>query len=275
MQLTDTNMTLFQEAVWNYFKTSARSMPWRDNPEPYCVLVSELMLQQTQVNRVVPKFQAFMKCFPTIEALASAPLSKVLRVWSGLGYNRRAKYLHQTAQVIVEQHHSQLPASLDQLIVLPGIGKNTAGALLAYAYNRPVVFIETNIRTVYFHHFFSDQTNIDDKELLKLIEQTLDREHPREWYWALMDYGTFLKKTLGNNIDHSRHYTKQSKFEGSRRQLRGKILRLLLERPYTSNELVYVLSDARSQFVLNELQKEHFVVETEGILKLTDQSELP
>ncbi len=250
-------------------------MPWRDNPEPYCVLVSELMLQQTQVNRVVPKFQAFMKCFPTIEALASAPLSKVLRVWSGLGYNRRAKYLHQTAQVIVEQHHSQLPASLDQLIVLPGIGKNTAGALLAYAYNRPVVFIETNIRTVYFHHFFSDQTNIDDKELLKLIEQTLDREHPREWYWALMDYGTFLKKTLGNNIDHSRHYTKQSKFEGSRRQLRGKILRLLLERPYTSNELVYVLSDARSQFVLNELQKEHFVVETEGILKLTDQSELP
>lgn len=250
-------------------------MPWRDNPEPYWVLVSELMLQQTQVNRVLPKFQAFTQHFPTIEVLAAAPLSEVLRAWSGLGYNRRAKYLHQTAQVIVDQYNGRLPSNGEQLITLPGIGKNTAGALLAYAYNQPVIFIETNIRTVYFHHFLNDKTNIDDRDLLKLIEQTFDHEHPREWYWAVMDYGTFLKQTLGNNIDRSRHYTKQSKFEGSQRQLRGKILRLLLERPYNSHELMRVLADTRSKLVLNELQKECFVVETRGVLKLTDQSELP
>lgn len=275
MKLSDQQISDFQELVWQHYRDAARHMAWRDNPTPYFVLVSELMLQQTQVGRVIPKFEQFIKQFPDIQSLAKAPLSDVLRSWNGLGYNRRAKFLHQTAEELVLKHDSTLPKTFEELISLPGIGKNTAGAIMAYAFNQPVVFVETNIRTVYFYHFFADQSDIDDKDLRGVVEQTLDHEHPREWYWALMDYGTFLKQTAGNNIAQSRHYAKQSKFEGSRRQLRGKIVRLLLERPRPLEILADQLADDRLRSVLDELQREHFVTNIDGLLKLTDQPKLP
>jgi A/G-specific adenine glycosylase len=264
----------FQEIVWEYYRAHARSMPWRDDPSPYHVLVSELMLQQTQVGRVLPKYEEFMRRFPTVEALARAPLADVLSVWNGLGYNRRAKFLHAAAQKAVEEHAGDIPDTLEELIALPGVGKNTAGAVLAYAFNQPAVFIETNVRTVFFHHFFADRTDIDDKELLTLVEQTRDDEHPRGWYWALMDYGTHLK-TLGSNISQSRHYVRQSKFEGSRRQVRGKILKALVAGPVPREVLATIVDDERLESVTNDLIREGFIEQNSGQLRLTGDVELP
>ncbi len=271
MQLTHQQIQQFHEAVWDYYREHKRIMAWREHPTPYSVLVSELMLQQTQVNRVLPKFQEFMLRFPTVISLADAPLAEVLRVWSGLGYNRRAKFLHAAAQVVVEKYGGVIPATFTELVTLPGVGKNTAGAVLAYAYNQPVVFIETNIRSVFFHHFFADVSDIDDKDLLPLIQQTLDQENPREWYWALMDYGAHLKQTAGNNIARSRHYARQSKFEGSRRQIRGRVVRALLRGPQPLSQLAEVVEhDQRLPVVLQDLAGEGFVVSEAGLYRLTD-----
>jgi len=268
MHLTNQQINDFRDTVWQYYRQAARAMPWREKPEPYLVLVSELMLQQTQVSRVVPKFEVFTAAFPTIQSLAAAPLNEVLRLWSGLGYNRRAKFLHQAAQMVVEQYNGIVPQTLDDLTKLPGVGKHTAGAILAYAFEEPVVFIETNIRTVCFYHFFPDAETVDDKELVPVIEQTLDTEHPRQWYWALMDYGTHLKQTQGNNINRSRHYTKQSTFEGSKRQLRGATLRMLIERTYSKVELEATLSDSRLPAVVLGLMQEGFIIERNGRYQL-------
>ena len=265
----------FREAVWDYYRSHARRMPWRDEPTPYHVLVSELMLQQTQVGRVLPKYKAFVRHFPSVESLAAAPLADVLGEWSGLGYNRRAKFLHAAAQMVAREFGGRLPDSLEELTKLPGLGRNTAGAILAYAFNRPVVFVETNVRTVFIHHFFADRESVDDKELLPLVEQTCDAEHPREWYWALMDYGTHLKQTAGNNVAQSRHYVRQSKFEGSRRQVRGRILKRLVGGSQPIAELLAQEVDERTADVLGDLKREGFIEERGGQIRLTGSSELP
>ena len=181
------------------------------------------MLQQTQVSRVMEKFPAFVKRFPSFEALAAASPGEVIAAWQGLGYNRRALNLHRLANEI----DGQLPRDPQELVKLPGIGPSTAGSIAAFAFNAPVVFIETNIRRVFIHHFFSDQAEVHDKEILLLVEATLDQERPREWYYALMDYGSFLAKQLPNPNRRSKHYTVQSRFEGSDRQLRGAMVRAL------------------------------------------------
>jgi A/G-specific adenine glycosylase len=211
------------------------------------------MLQQTQVKRVIPKYHTFLEVFPTVQSLAAANLGDVLRQWSGLGYNRRAKFLWQSAQKIVGAYGGTFPDNPKALTSLPGIGINTAGAICAYTYNQPVVFIETNIRTAYIHHFFKNQERVEDKQLVPLIEKTLDREQPREFYWALMDYGSHLKQEQGNASRHSKHYTKQSKFEGSRRQIRGQVLRLLAQTNYSGAELQKAIDDPRLPAVLEEL----------------------
>lgn len=265
----------FREIVWDYYHAHARSMPWRDEPTPYHVLVSELMLQQTQVGRVLPKYEQFLRRFPDVASLAAAPLSDVLSAWSGLGYNRRAKFLHAAAQRVMSEYEGELPNTSAGLTDLPGVGKNTAGAVMAYAFNQPVVFIETNVRTVFFHHFFEDRTDVDDKELLPLVEQACDPDHPREWYWALMDYGTHLKQTRGNNISQSKHYARQSKFEGSRRQVRGKIVKMLVVGPLPLSELISLAKDERAESVVGDLVREGFVEKNEGQLRLTGGVELP
>lgn len=220
----------FQELIQEKGCELYRDMPWRHDTSPYSILVSELMLQQTQVPRVVPKYQAFMARFPTLQALAQAPLSDVIRMWQGLGYNRRAKYLHMAAQQVVADYSGDMLAEYEKIKQLPGIGPGTAGAIMAYAFNEPVAFIETNVRTVYFHHFFPLQEKVSDRELMPLIEATLDKEHPREFYWALMDYGSWLKQnSISSRNSQSRHYKKQSVFKGSLREVRGKIIALLAE----------------------------------------------
>lgn len=260
---TDT-ITTFQATVHKYYDEHGRhDLPWR-TPEsdgtfdPYKILVSELMLQQTQVPRVLPKFLAFTASFPSFAALANAPLSEVLTAWSGLGYNRRAKYLLQTAHIVVGQYGGDLPRTRANLMSLPGIGANTTGAIQAYAFNEPIVFIETNIRTVFIHHFFSGQDQITDAMLLPYIKSALP-EDARTWYWALMDYGTHLKQTVGNLSRSSASYTKQSPFHGSKRRIRGQVLKMLTGGPYNYERLVWVINDERLPAVLDDLVREEFI----------------
>lgn len=216
----------FRSQVIGYWKQSGRDhLPWRKARDPYAILVSEIMLQQTQVGRVIPYFERWMKAYPTPSVLAKAPLADVLRRWSGLGYNRRAKYLHEAAKAIVARHEGKVPRGCGDLRALPGIGDYTAKAVRVFAWNVPETFIETNVRAVFIHHFYPRGRAVSDARLLPLIAEAVEGQDPRTWYAALMDYGTFLKAMHPNPSRKSRHHTKQSKFEGSLRQVRGAIVR--------------------------------------------------
>lgn len=256
------NYSSFKKTVWDYHRRNGRhELPWRKTRDPYKILVSEIMLQQTQVDRVLPKYKEFLKKFPTLEKLARAQTRSVLLVWQGLGYNRRAVSLKRTAEILVKEHKGKFPKDERALISLPGIGRATAGDLLAFAWNIPTVVIETNIRSVYIHHFFSDKKDISDKEITLLIEKTIDKNNPREWYYALMDYGSYLKKTIGNNAPQSKHYKKQSKFKGSNRELRSRILKLILHKSRTEAEIMQLLSAPAEP-----VRKNIIALEREGLI---------
>lgn len=218
----------FQTLIYRYYRDHGRRLPWRETRDPYRIAVSEIMLQQTQVERVLEKYGEFLARFPDIPALAGAPWPDVLAAWQGLGYNRRALALKRLAGMVMERWQGRLPATLPELRSLPGVGPATAGAILAFAFEEPVVFLETNIRRVFLHCFFPHQEGVRDRELLPLVAQTLDRKNVRHWYYALMDYGAGLKKGGGNPNRRSAHYARQTPFAGSLRQLRGLILKTLL-----------------------------------------------
>lgn len=260
----------FLKAVYS---AEFRKMPWRiinerNEIDPYFILVSEIMLQQTQVSRVTAKFTSFIEKFPTVSDLARASLGEVLIEWNGLGYNRRAKYLHEASKIIVQKYKDRLPINRSDLECLPGVGKNTAGAILVYAFNQPEVFIETNIRTVYIYHFFNDETAIHDNDIYPLIKETLDLENPRKFYWALMDYGSFLKKEIGNVAHRSHHHKKQLVFQGSNRQIRGQIIKLLSEKSRTLQELKRLVGDTRLQKVLTQLCEEQLITRNNKLYHL-------
>ncbi len=261
----------FIVVVWDFYNQHARLLPWREpelngNYDEYKILVSEMMLQQTQVKRVIPKYQEFIKRFPSLESLAEGDLSEVLLLWSGLGYNRRAKYLHEAAKVLVSLKQ---PWSIEQLTAVKGIGTNTAAAICVYSYNSPEVFIETNIRTVYLHHFFHGQSNVEDKQIVDMLQQTIDEQNPREFYWALMDYGSNLKSQGIRNTSRSKHYKKQSRFEGSPRQIRGAVLRLLTKQgSLRPDVLKKQINDSRIDKILSELEKEKLIKATGGIIRI-------
>jgi len=220
------------------------------------------MLQQTQVERVIEKYQRFISAFPDFSSLSQASLHDVLSVWQGLGYNRRAIALKQIAHEVITKYDGILPSSADILIQLPGIGKATASAIAAFAFNQPVVFIETNIRRVFIHFFFQDRDNVKDSELLPLIEKALDQDNPRQWYYALMDYGVMLKKEVGNPNRKSFHYQRQAPFQGSRRQLRGLVLKVVLQAPkITESALIRKLKKEPKKIkeTLKQLQMEGFI----------------
>lgn len=258
----------FRKTVWDFYREHGRhELPWRlpevdGSFDSYKILVSEVMLQQTQVPRALPKYEEFLAKFPNVSSLARAKLGEVLAVWNGLGYNRRAKFLWLAAQTIEQKYAGTFPRTAQELQKLPGAGPNTAGAIVVYSFNQPEVFIETNIRTVFIHHFLKDQRDISDKVILELAKETLDYEWPRVWFWALMDYGSYLKQTVGNLNWASKSYAKQSKFAGSRRQLRGTIIRALLEKPYKADELAKLLPDERLPAVAAELADEGLIRKT-------------
>lgn len=224
----DTRLQSFRSTVLGYWRKEGRhDLPWRKTHDPYKILVSEIMLQQTQVERVIPKYNAFIKRFPTARALAKAPLRDVLALWSGLGYNRRAKYLHDAVKIVVSEYKGDFVSALSGK--LPGVGPYTRAAVSAFAFNEPGVVIETNIRTVFMHHFLPKKKKVSDEALAPLIEQAMRGQDVREWYSALMDYGSYLKRQGISHNARSKHYVKQSKFDGSLRQVRGAILRARIE----------------------------------------------
>ena len=262
MQVSSAAIAKFRNLILDYYREHGRTFAWRTTITPYHVFVSEVMLQQTQTYRVAPKFEAWIAAFPNFKELADASQADILRLWQGLGYNRRALALHRAAKTIAYDYAGQLPDEPALLQQLPGIGPATAASITAFAFNKPTVFIETNIRAVFLHHFFPQQAGVSDKQLMPLVEQALVKEKARHWYYALMDYGVMLKKNVVNPSRKSRHHQTQSKFEGSERQIRGMILRhLTQEGSATFDEFCMAIDrdPVRIEKNLNALNQEGFL----------------
>lgn len=252
----------FQKTINSHYAQYKREFPFRDDITPYNVVVSEMMLQQTQTNRVSEKFLEFKKKFPDFKTLSQAPLEEVLKVWQGLGYNRRAIALKKIAEIIIKDYGGALPSSIEDLEKLPHIGSNTASSIVAFAFNKPVIFVETNIRRVYIYFFFPGRSEVKDNEILPLLEVTIDKKDSRNWYYALMDFGVMLKKKHPDLNKRSAHYKKQAPFKGSNRQLRGKILKhLLLIFEDTKINLAKALNVSEEKLfkLLDQLEKEGFI----------------
>ena len=259
----------FRTIIYGYFKQHGRNFPFRKEIIPYNVLVSEIMLQQTQTGRVVEKFLNFIEKFPNFLVLSNAPLEEILKAWQGLGYNRRAIALKQIAEVIIRDYNGQLPDSVEILKTFPQIGHNTASSIATFAFNKPTFFIETNVRRVFIYFFFPGKSKITDKEITPLLEKTMDSTNPREWYYALMDYGVMLKKTYPDLNKKSAHYRKQAPFKGSNREIRGKLLKLLLKnRTLKISELKNKLKDVSSKKLMTILTQ----LEQEGFIKIREES---
>jgi A/G-specific adenine glycosylase len=252
---------MFRKKVWNYYRKEGRDLPWRRTRDPYRILVSEVMLQQTQVERVIPKYDEFLRRFPDFIQLSKASVAEILSVWQGLGYNRRVLNLKRLSGIVVENYSGRLPQDIDLLQQLPGIGEATAGAVAAFAFGLPVPFVETNIRRAFISSFFRSREKVSDAEILKLVEETMDTKNPREWFHALMDYGAMLGRSEVNPNLKSTHYRRQAAFRGSNREFRGKVLRLLLKGPLTKKAIVHGVSgeNDRVEKILMLLEGEGFV----------------
>lgn len=263
--MTSKERTAFRRAVLKHYKAHGRhDLPWRKTKNPYKILVSEIMLQQTQVPRVIEKYTSFLKRFPTVQTLANAPLSAVLKEWSGLGYNRRGKYLHDAAKVIVREYDGNLKKATAER--LPGVGPYTKAAVRTFAFNEPHMMIETNVRAAYIHHFFPNKKNVHDRDLVPLIESCGEGQDPRTWYWALMDYGSYMKKIHVNPTRRSASYVMQNKFVGSLREVRGAIIRVLNEGAHGDLAIANKLSfeGQMIRHALTGLKKDGLVVSSKG-----------
>lgn len=259
----------FRELVWKHYAAHGRhDLPWRKTHDPYRILVSEVMLQQTQVERVIPYYAAFLKKFPTVSKLASASLADVLRAWQGLGYNRRAKMLHAAAKTVVERHRGKMPADAAALLALPGIGPYTAGAVAAFSANADSLIIETNIRTAVTHHFFRDAEKVADADVLAILKKAHPEGRSREWHAALMDYGAHLKKSGVRINARAKGYAKQKTFAGSMREARGAILKALASGPASKRKLLLLLGDDRT----GQLAQALAALTAEGLVEGTGRS---
>jgi A/G-specific adenine glycosylase len=279
LQSEKDSIDTFRKTVYSYFRKYGRVLPWRTDYDPYHIFISEVMLQQTQVDRVLPKFSYFVNELPDFRSLSAASLDKVLSLWNGLGYNRRALHLKNAAIMIMEEFSGKLPQNPELIVTPPGIGPATASSIAVFAFNKPAIFLETNIRTVLIHHFFKSRKKpVDEKDLYSLAEQVLDRKSPRRWYSALMDYGTFLKKTEGNLSQRSSVYKKQTSFHGSRRQVRGKIIKVLLEsKGMKEKDLLIQVGCEKDLFgdVLAILEKENIISKHSVIWRIGGQDDPP
>ena len=257
----------FRQLIWRHYRENGRDLPWRRTRNPYRIFISEIMLQQTQVERVSAKYGEFVRRFPDFRALAEAPLHEILSAWQGLGYNRRAVALKKAAMSVAAKFGGRLPSSETELLSLPGVGRYTASALIAFVFNKPSVFIETNIRRVFIHLFFEDREDVGDAEIVPLVRETLDDSAPRDWYYALMDYGVMLGKEVENPNRRSAHYRRQGPFEGSNRQARGMILRELLKKSVSSEREIArklgLTPDAVARNIA-ALEREGFIKRREG-----------
>lgn len=227
------DLAAFRSLVLERGRELYRDLPWRRTRDPYEIWISEVMLQQTQTTRVDGRWQRWLERFPTPSALAAAEPADVLEEWQGLGYNRRALALHRAAQAVTALG-GELPAETAALEALPGVGPATAAGIRAFAFDLPSVYLETNVRTVLLHELFPDEERVSDRTLVPILRETCPADasdpadDPRAWYYALLDYGAYLKRTVPNPSRRSASHARQSRFEGSHRQKRAELLRVLL-----------------------------------------------
>lgn len=248
----------FKKIIVYFFQKYGRDFPWRNTRDSYRILVSECMLQQTQTQRVLKKYESFIQRFPHFASLACASFQEIMRYWQGLGYNRRALFLHMTAQRIQKEYGGVCPSEETALTSLPGIGRATASAICAFAFNKPSIFVETNIRSVFIHFFFSHKHKVKDSEIVSLVEKTLDTAYPRQWYYGLMDYGALIKKEYPNPSRKSAHHGRQSSFINSNRQIRGMILKILTQQsPLSEDDLYSSLSFEKRRIYESLIQLRH------------------
>ena len=236
----------FQRHILSWYRKNRRDLPFRTsirwdkgNPHypkkldrgltPYHILVSEIMLQQTQIPRVLEKFPEFMETFPDWRTLARADTQKLFTVWQGMGYWRRALYLRECANEVAHSYGGTLPKDPEVLMTLPGIGPYTSHAISCFAYQNPDAFIDTNIRRVFISFFFPNKSEVSDKEILAIAQEAVWVPNPREWHYALMDYGSIVLGNTRTLNKQSRHYSRQSKFEGSFRSYRAEVIRYLTQ----------------------------------------------
>lgn len=263
----------FSATVWERGRELYRDLPWRDTHDPYAILLSEVMLQQTQVSRVMGRWEQWLETFPTIADLASAPLPPVLELWQGMGYNRRALNLKRCAEEVVAMHDGVVPSDKKALLGLPGIGPSTSAGVRVFAFRQPDMYLETNVRAVFIHELFPGRESVADKELVSLVEATCPQDaRVRAWYYALLDYGAYLKKTMPNPTRRSKHYTRQSKFEGGHRQKRAYLLRRVIDDALSTEDLARDLAQSERasgrqepsveevRAILDELEREGFVM---------------
>lgn len=275
----------FKQEILKYYANNKRDLEWRKTTDPYRILVSEVMLQQTQVSRVIPKYKEFLKKFADIGALALASKADVLTAWQGLGYNRRALFLKKACETLYagDPKKPQFPSTKAELVALPGIGQSTAGALLAFAFNKAEPFIETNIRAVFLYFFFKENLSVSDTTICELISETLDYTNPREWYYALYDYGVMLKAKLGKEKTalhrQSKHYSKQSTFRGSNREIRSNILRLFVEAaraasasPLSESKIIGTIKKMLPQSTSENIASNIQALKKEGFIEFSKNS---
>jgi A/G-specific adenine glycosylase len=262
----------FLQTILGFYEGHGRQFIWRETSDPYRILLSEVMLQQTQTSRVIPKYELFLSLWPTLKDLAGVALDELLYHWKGLGYNRRALNLRRSA-IASREWDWNLPTKQTELLSLPGVGKATAAAIGAFSYRERTIYLETNIRRVLLHCFYPDQEGVKDKELELLLGRLVQLvEDPKAWYYALMDFGVLLKHLLPNANMRSAHYTKQAKFENSNRQIRGQLIHLLSDTGAKEQQQVTTLlshfEEERVLYCLRQLEKEGFVEETEGTYRI-------
>ena len=281
-------MKTFQTRVLKWYAANKRDLPWRQTDDPYHILVSEVMLQQTQVDRVIPKYQAFLAAFPTIEHLAAAKTSNVISLWSGLGYNRRAVYLQKAAQEIVARG-GNVPDAEEALQQLSGVGVYTSRAVLCFAFHRDVPVIDTNIRRVFSRYFFEGKGSVE--EIDARVARSVPRGNGTAWNNALMDFGSILCTAaapacgvcpvnstcaackVGNQERYLRIASPQKKFKDSRRQYRGMVLRMLKDAP-EQGIVVQMLQQGMKKSkkfidsIIDELEKDSLVVRKKEYVSL-------
>lgn len=255
------SLQLFVEMIYDYRKKYGRLFPWQETRNPYKVLLSEVMLQQTQTERVLPKYTLFLSKWPTLHDFAQATPAEVLPEWKGLGYNRRCINLLKAMKLCDNERGIQNDQAF--LLSLPSVGKSTAAAVQSFAYGEKSIYLETNIRRVLIEFFYPMQVQtgitdehtqlkgsvqsftvpeVHDKELTELLQKLLVFvPDSKQWYYALMDVGAQMKKEVPNANKRSKHYHTQSKFEGSERQLRGQILQCLIDKTQLSTDAFFPL----------------------------------
>lgn len=184
----------FAEKLLRWYSSHKRTLPWRTTRNPYRILVSELMLQQTQVERVLGRYQQWLKRFPTLKSLADAPRSAVLSEWQGLGYNRRAVYLHTIAQQLCDTNRCRFPDTIKDLQALPGVGRYTAHAIMSFAFEKPVPVVDTNVVRVHGRIFlgYKQMNGVTEEQQWKLASQLVPLQHSHDYNQALMDVGSLV-----------------------------------------------------------------------------------